>query len=323
MTQHALVTGATGFIGSRIVAELGRRAITARTLSRRPLAGVDARIGDLVRPETLANLCDGIDTVVHCAGFAHAQENGCDGFEARHRAINYHGTLNLLEVAGQAGVQRFVLLSSVKALATPGDQQIDERFPGEPDSPYGRAKRAAEVAAFEAGSRYGMQIVVLRLAMVYGAGDRGNLRRMVEGVRAGWFPPLPDTGNHRSLVHIDDAVEAILLAMSHPAAAGGCFVVASDEAPSGAELYDAIRRMLARPVPSWRVPPPILWFAGAAADRISRAIRKPLPVSSEMVDRLLGSAWYCSARISRELGWHARVPLSRGLLDYLAPRHPT
>lgn len=321
MTQHVLVTGATGFIGSRVIAELNRRQVATRTLSRRPLERADARIGDLARPETLTGLCDGIDTVVHCAGFAHAHESGHEAFEAQHEAINHRGTRSLLDIASRAGVRRFVLLSSVKALATPGDRLIDEGFPGEPDSPYGRAKRTAEAAAFEASGRYGMQVVVLRLAMVYGAGDRGNLRRMVEGVRAGWFPPLPDTGNHRSLVHIDDAVEAILLAMSHPGAAGGCFIVAAEEAPSGAELYDAIRRMLGRPAPSWRIPASVLRSAGTAADRISRIIRKPLPVSSEMVDRLLGSAWYCPARIARELGWRARVPLSHGLRDYLGPRH--
>lgn len=316
MTRHTLVTGATGFIGSRIVAELGRRQATVRTLSRHPLQAADARVGDLTRPETLAGLCDDIDTIVHCAGFAHAQESGDDDFAARHQAVNHQGTHSLLEIAGRAGVRRFVLLSSVKALAAPGDQQIDEGFPGEPDSPYGRAKRAAEAAAFEAGDRYGMQIVVLRLAMVYGAGDRGNLKRMVEGVRAGWFPPLPDTGNHRSLVHIDDAVEAILLAMSHPGAAGDCFIVASGEAPSGAELYDAICRMLKKRPPVWRIPEAALRSLGLAADQISRLTGRPLPFSSEMIDRLLGSAWYCPARIARVLGWRARVPLSQGLRDY-------
>lgn len=322
MTRHVLVTGATGFIGSRITAELGRQQIAARTLSRHPLRGTAARVGDLTRPETLAGLCDGIDTIVHCAGFAHAQANVRDDFAARHEAVNHQGTRNLLEAAGRAGVRRFVLLSSVKALATPGDRRIDEEFPGEPDSPYGRAKRAAEAAAFDAGNRYGMQVVALRLAMVYGAGDRGNLGRMVEGVRAGWFPPLPDTGNHRSLVHIEDVTEAVLLAMSHPGAAGRCFIVASEEAPSGAELYDAIRRMLGRSVPSWRLPASVLRCVGAAADRVSRIVRKPLPVSTELVDRLLGSAWYDPGRIAQELGWRARVPLERGLRDYLDPRHP-
>lgn len=312
-----LLTGATGFLGAQIAVELNERRTHIRTLSRSPSGVGDPKVGDLTRPDTLSGVCDGIDIVIHCAGFAHAQDDGRGRFEARHQAINHEGTRHLLEVAGRAGVRRFVFLSSVKAMASPGDRQVDEEFAGEPDSAYGRAKRAAENAAFESGAKYGMEIVNLRLAMVYGKGDRGNLARMVRGVRSGWFPPLPETGNHRSMLHVDDAVDAIVLASAHPSAANGTFIVASREAPSGAELYDAIRLMLGKRLPAWRIPEAALRSIGLAADRISRLTGRPLSFSSEMIDRLLGSAWYCPARIARALGWQAQVPLSQGLRDYL------
>lgn len=87
-------------------------------------------------------------------------------------------------------------------MAEPGDACADKDWPGEPATPYGRAKRAAEDAVLEAGAKYGMHVVNLWLAMVYGHGGRGNLERMARGIRAGWFPPLPETGNRRSLVHM-------------------------------------------------------------------------------------------------------------------------
>jgi hypothetical protein len=113
---------------------------------------------------------------------------------------------NLVEAAGQAGVRSFVFLSSVKAMAEPGDAWLMRIFPVSRKPLMGRPKRAAEAAVLEVGRRYGMQVVNLRLAMVYGAGGRGNLERMGRLVRRGLFPPLPETANHRSLVHVDDVV---------------------------------------------------------------------------------------------------------------------
>lgn len=318
MTGTILVTGATGFLGARVVSALGRRTVRVRTLSRRVATGEsDARTGDVTDAASLEGLCDDIDTVVHCAGFAHAHEDGTRKFEARHFAVNHEGTRSLLEVACKAAVRRFVLLSSVKAMAPPGDEQVNEDLPGEPDSAYGRSKRAAEEAAFAAGRTHGMQIVVLRLAMVYGAGDHGNLARMVHGIRSGWFPPLPDTGNHRSLVHADDAVDAILLATTHRAASGRTYIVASEEAPSGARLYDAIRQALSMPPTTWRVPAALLRTAGVAGQCFGRVTGTTLPLTSESIERLLDSAWYSPARIRRDLGWQTRVALAQGLRDYI------
>ena len=126
----------------------------------------------------LTAACAGVETVFHCAGYAHAFSALSGDDAARHREINFEGTRNLVEAAGQAGVKRFVFLSSVKAMAEPGAACADEDFPGEPATAYGQAKRAAEAAVLEAGRRYGMHVVNLRLAMVYGAGGRGNLERM-------------------------------------------------------------------------------------------------------------------------------------------------
>ncbi|MCZ7655575.1 MAG: NAD-dependent epimerase/dehydratase family protein [Rhodocyclaceae bacterium] len=89
-----------------------------------------------------------------------------------------------------------------------------------------------------------MHVVNLRLAMVYGHGGRGNLERMARGIRAGWFPPLPDSGNRRSLVHVEDVVAAMGMVAQAPAANGRTYIVADPKAYSGREIYDAIRRGL-------------------------------------------------------------------------------
>jgi nucleoside-diphosphate-sugar epimerase len=305
---YSLVTGASGFIGGRLLAE-GDRA-----LLRHAAAVPGTVVGDLLVPESLTAACEGVEAVFHCAGYAHAFSASDPDI---HRRINFEGTRNLLEAAGAAGVRRFVFLSSVKAMAEPGDACADEDWPGEPVTPYGRAKRAAEAAVLEAGAKYGMHVVNLRLAMVYGRGGRGNLERMARGIRAGWFPPLPETGNRRSLVHVDDVVAAMRLVVQAPAANGRTYIVADPEAYSGREIYDAIREAVGRAPARWRVPASLLRCGGILGDRLGRLAGRILPLNSEVTERLLGSACYSPARIERELGWRAGIGLAEGAREML------
>lgn len=322
----ALITGAAGFIGRRLL-QAGDRALV-RTDVNTP----NAVVGDLLDPASLHTICEGVDTVFHCAGYAHALISSNPEL---HWRINYEGTRNLLAAAGECGVRRFVFLSSVKAMAEPGGECIDEDWPGEPVTPYGRAKRAAEDAVLEAGAKYGMHVVNLRLAMVYGRGGRGNLERMARGIRAGWFPPLPETGNRRSLVHVADVVAATRLVADAPQANGRTYIVADPQPYSGRELYDAMLAMTVAvsPAPAlcvstrtfrvpagtlrWRVPAGLLRAGGVLGDFVGHLAGRPLPLNSEVVSRLLDSACYSPTRIERELGWRARVGLVEGLREML------
>jgi nucleoside-diphosphate-sugar epimerase len=293
---------------------LSREAAPVRVLVRHAGTLPGSALGDLLDPGSLRAACDGVESVFHCAGYAHAFVSSDPDI---HWRINFEGTRNLLRAAGEAGVRRFVFLSSVKAMAEPGDACADEDWPGEPVTPYGRAKRAAEDAVLEAGVKYGMHVVNLRLAMVYGRGGRGNLERMARGIRAGWFPPLPDTGNRRSLVHVDDVVAAMRLVAQAPAANGRTYIVADPKAYSGREIYDAIRRALGKPPARWWVPAALLRSGGRLGDGLGKLAGRTLPLNSEVTERLLGSACYAPARIERELGWRAGIGLDDGVREML------
>ena len=300
--MSVLVTGATGFIGRRLL-QPGERALVRRAGSL-----PDAVVGDLLEPTSLAAACAGIETVFHCAGYADALSSSD---AAAHWRVNLAGTRNLLAAAGAAGGRRFVVLSSVKAMAEPGDECVDEDWPGEPATAYGRAKRAAEEAVLEAGAKYGMHVVNLRLAMVYGRGGGGNLTRMARAIRAGWMPALPETGNKRSLVHVQDVVEVVRLVAARPEANGRTYIIADTRAYSGREIQDAIRAALSPgavpPAPTFTVPAGLLRAAGRLNGRLG-----------EVVSRLMGSACYSPARIERELGWRARIRLTEGLREMLS-----
>jgi len=310
-----LISGSTGFVGGRLVKALLAEQRQIRLLSRRSIADHDVVVAELADRSALVTACAGVERVFHCAGYAHAFSSLADEDADRHWQDNFEGTCNLVEAAGQAGVKCFVFLSSVKAMAEPGATCADEDFPGDPATAYGQAKRAAEAVVLAAGQRYGMHVVNLRLAMVYGAGGRGNLERMGRLVQRGLFPPLPETGNHRSLVHADDVVAALRLVAADDRANGRTYIVAAPEAPSGRQLYDGLRMAVGMPRCTWAVSDRALRLVARLGDGVEAITRRRLPLDSEALERLLGSAWYSPARIERELGWRARISLADGLRE--------
>lgn len=310
-----LISGASGFIGERLLTALLQLDRNAVGLFRQISSKKHAKLGTLFDVETLKAACLGSSCVFHCAGHVHAFASLSNEEARYHWQINFEGTRNLVKAAGQVGVQRFIFLSSVKAMATPGEECANEDFSGQPDTAYGHSKRAAEEAVLEAGVSYGMHVVNLRLAMVYGKGGRGNLARMGRLIQRGWFPPLPETGNHRSLVHVDDVVDAMLRVAEDDRANGRTYIIASPQAPSGRALYDAVRTALGLPSCAWAVPASVWRLAGRYGDGLERILRRRLPLDSETVSRLLDSAWYSPARIEQELGWRARIELHTGLQE--------
>lgn len=202
-------------------------------------------------------------------------------------------------------------------MGEPGDACVDETWPVPPVSAYGRAKREAEDVFFATGERFAMHVVCLRLAMVYGSGGRGNLERMAALVRRGWFPPLPETGNRRSLVHVSDVVAALRLVAFDPRAAGACYIVAHPQTYSGRGIFDALRDAQGLPPIGWSVPSALLKLAARAGDLGAALTGRRAALDSEALDRLLGSACYSPARIEQELAWRAAVDLPAGLREML------
>lgn len=308
--RPVLVTGGTGFIGRRLVAALRERGARVQVLVRSvggiPLDGwdgVEVVAGDLADTTSLTRACAGMDTVIHAAGFAHADTATMPDLAARHWAVNAEGTFHLLDAAAKTHVERLVYLSSIKAVGDPGPQCVDETWDVLPETPYGHAKRAAEERVLAVGRESGLHTVNLRPALVYGPGVQANLARFIEVVRRGWLPPLPETGNRRSLVHVDDVVQAAFLAAMHPAARYQTYLVTDGRPYSGRELYLTIRRALGYSVPRWAVPAGVLYGMTTLADSArGLAGRRDRPARAAL-DKLLGWACYDSTRIEQELGY--------------------
>lgn len=324
--RPVLVSGGTGFIGRRLVAALRERKARVRVLVRSGCmipanwVGVETVTGELADAASLARACADMDTVLHLAGFAHADAADAPDWAARHWAVNADGTRRLLDAAVAAQVDRFVFLSSVKAAGEPGPRCVDERWDAPPDTPYGRAKRAAEERVLAVGRESGMHAVNLRPALVYGPDMKGNLARFIEAVRRGWLPPLPETGNRRSLVHVDDVVQAILLAAVRPATAGQTYLVTDGRPYSGRELYAIVRRALGRSVPRWAVPAGVLGNSARLMDGLLWVIGRRNRKFQTGLDKLLGWSCYDSSRIVRELGYRPAWTLVSALAEWSRDR---
>lgn len=315
--RRVLVSGASGFIGCRVAADLQQQGFAVRRMLREQDGAEDCVCADLADPPSLARACEQMELVVHCAGRAHAFGARPAEDEILQQAVNAAGSLALAQAAAAAGVRHFVFLSSVKAVGHPGRECAAEDWPLPPDSAYGRAKRAAEQSLHALSEQTGMAVTSLRLAMVYGHGSRGNLERMLAGVRAGWFPPLPDTGGRRSLVHVADVVAAIRSVLDEPRAFGRIWNVASAQQPVVSEIQACARVVLGREPARWSVPAVLLRAAGRVGDGLSALSGRPLPLSSEIVRRLLDSECYSAEAIRQELGWEARVSLADGVHEAL------
>lgn len=307
-----LVTGASGFIGRYLCGALQESGAQVHALMRNAAQGpwhevVNADIG----AEMPVDVMSGIDTVFHLAGKAHALAE-VRGDEEQYRRVNVRGTERLIDAAELAGVRCFVFFSSVKAMGEGSDACLDEQHPDRPETPYGISKLEAEGCVLGAAER-GMHGVVLRLPLVYGPGSKGNLANMLRQTARGRFPPLGDLGNKRSLVHVEDVVQAALLAAARPRAAGQRYIVTDGNAYSTTRIYRAMCQALGREVPAWTVPGWCLALAAAAGDLIGRARGRRFIIDSDALAKLTGSAWYSSAKIETELGFEARQSLEQAL----------
>jgi len=166
-----------------------------------------------------------------------------------------------------------------------------------PDGIYGETKREAELRLLEITQQSNMHVAIVRPALVYGPKVKGNLQLMCSGIEKGWFPPLPETGNRRSMIHVDDLVQALLLVAEDERANGEIFIATDGVTHSSREIYVAICQSVGKTVPKWSVPK--IFFDGFSF--LSPRIRYK-------VDKLLGDEHYSSKKLER-LGFRAEKSL--------------
>lgn len=311
--RSAFVTGATGCIGSALTLKLARDGWQVVALVRDParagflkdLTNVRIVEGNLADRRSIAEAMRNCQVVFHLAAKVHAKPDTPDEVFFRE---NLEGTGNVIVTAIENQIERFVFFSTV-AVYPESDESQDESNETAPATAYGLSKLEAEKLALSSKS---LKATVLRLPVVYGARDRGNVTKMIQAIKGGRFLIVGDGHNLKSMVAAENVADAAVLVASDNRAIGQIFIVTDRQPYSQAEIASTIAELLGRHKPA-SFPRWPLMLAGRAADVISNLSRIKLPLTSDRIRKLSNNTIFSAAKIERELGFRPRIALREGL----------
>ena len=322
--RTVLVTGAGGFIGAHLVRRLASLGMAVRALDLRPQVGggdeVRACQVDIRDRAALAPLLEGVDTVFHLASLH--LEVGAD--PAAFDEVNIRAAANLVTLAGEHGVRRFVHTSSVGVYGDAGrGPPLREDAPKHPDSPYERSKLQGERAVLAQARDAGLELIVLRPAWVYGPGCP-RTARLLRTLEKGRFFYFGRGDNVRHPLYIDEMIDAYLLAADATGVNGRIFNVGGPQIMPLAEMVEVFARVARRRVPTLHLPMALGYSLGWAAELAFHVVGREPPFSRRSLAFFRSNnAWDISAaRVGLE--FEPTVRLEEGVRRTLAgaPRDP-
>ena len=309
--MRVVIAGATGFIGRELCRQLDAGAVDIVPLScgGKALPGGRATIAvDLATQCVDAALLGDVDVVFHLAGIAHQRAR-----PAVYEQVNHRATLDLAAAAATAGVRVFIFLSSVKAMGEPtGHELRTESHCAITQDPYGLSKRKAELDLQAIYRDSPMSVVILRPALVYGAGAAGNLELMARAVRAG-VPRPPEQGG-RSMIAVQDLAALLVKLARNPPSGIHTWIVCEERSYSSAQIHDLMRIALGQePAASWL--PIWVWRLGCGLrDLLAGA------GTGATFGKIFGYELYSSAALQSALDWRPRVKLADAVEGIVDPR---
>lgn len=267
-----LVTGGSGYIGTELINKIGKQKV--RVLSRKPLKGIDTFVCDL-KEEKIPDLAfKGIKTIYHLASYTHDILPSNQQLQ-NYKSLNVDATVHLAKLALKYKVRNFIYLSSVKAGGVSKNREyLSETDQFQPEDIYGKTKRDAEIVLQNIFANTNLHYVILRPTLVYGKKLKGNLELMYKYSKIGIFPPLPETFNRKTLIHVDDLIDVMILVRKNKLFRGEIFIVTDGFYYSSKAIYDAILSSLNKPLPKWRIPFIIFKLISLLHPRIQLYVKK-------------------------------------------------
>lgn len=303
-----LVTGANGFIGAAVCKTLLDSAAVRGVVRTSSLAGglpesVEIVHGELSETFDWSGSLDGIDAVVHCAARVHVTHESAADPLSEFRAVNVDGTMALARQAAKAGVRRFVFISSI---GVNGGETFDKPYSAndtaQPHTQYAVSKYEAELGLRQLATESGMEIVIIRPPLVYGANAPGNFAMLQKLLKSGVPLPLAALAkNRRSFVYLGNLIDLVVVCLNHPAAANETFLVSDGEDISTVGLLRRLGSAMGKPVRLIYVP--VRWL-GLGARLLGKG---------GMFQSLSGSLQVDIGKAYALLGWKPPISVDDGL----------
>lgn len=303
--MKVLVTGASGFVGQSLIEALKKHNISMVGVGRELTtsnADVSFSVSDYCANDVWQKPLSGCDVVVHLAARVHVLHDLAVNPLEEFLTVNLHGTVNLAKQAAKAGVKRFVYVSSVKVNGeyTENNKFTEYDTPNPQDS-YAFSKWQAEQALRVIEKESGMEVVILRPPLIYGAGVKANFASLLKLVDKGLPLPLGSIKNQRSLIYLGNLVDAVITCITHPLAVGQTYLVSDAEDVSTPQLIEKIATAFNKAYVTFPFSVSIMYC-------LSKLIGK-----SSAIDRLTQSLVIDSSKIRKELGWHPPFTMAQGL----------
>jgi len=313
----ALVTGATGFIGSHLVELLLKKKYAVRILLRRSsdtvwLEGLDVErvYGDLSDLEALRRAVEGVDYVYHSAGVTKSKKK-----EGYFRG-NTQGTKNILDAVRKhnPGLRRFIQISSQTAVGpSPTRAPIDETVAAHPITTYGQSKWQAEVECRHVGAE--IPVTILRAPAVFGPRDK-DVYEFFSTMTRGLQPMVGMSEKYVSLIHVGDLVRGFVMAAECEKAKGETYFISSADIYGWKEVGEVTRRVLGKMAVRLRIPEFGVYIVATFAELFSLFSSKPALINYEKARDMVQDYWTCdSAKAKRDFGYEQEISLEAGIRD--------
>lgn len=320
MPASVFVTGGNGFMGRALMERCRAAGVDVRGVDVHPDPDRGVVAGDISDPSTWSDQLQGAEIVVHTAAIV-SNNIASD----RAWCVNVVGTQRVLDAAANAGARRFVQISTMGvtrfAHADPAAAErclpgrpLDERWPLMPTgNPYTDTKIAGEHAVLAAHAAGQLECTVIRPADVYGPGCRPWVLEPIAAMRANRFL-LPARGQGLfTPIYIDDLVDGIVRAASHPTAAGQIFHLGGESPVTTLEYFGHLSRMLGRSEPPRAVPTPVAIAAAETARLLARVRRRHTELGRGVILMLAKTRGVSNDKAHRMLGWWPQVDLAEGM----------
>lgn len=314
-----LITGATGFVGPYLIKKLIDAGHTCRCLVRAGSktkifqnASVEIVTGDITKPESLTGIADNVDRLLHLATIGHMSNFTVT--EDMFHAINVQGTINIMNEALRGGVKKIVHCSTVAAMGICDEIPSTEETKCNPHHPYGRSKLAAENEVKRMVAEKGLPASIIRFSMVYGPGDPRDILKLTRMAKKGLFPKIGNRPKLTPLIHVDDAVDGLLLA-AEKGIPGEIYLITNKQSEPFDRIRETIQEALGQKKRALYIPE---WAALVAASLIEKAfmlIGKSPPVTRKNIESTLADRVFSVEKAIRELGFDPRIDSVAGLRD--------